>query len=59
MRKETLASVPPKPMVEGGRAFGEEGWKPARFELAFIIISFHGKKDAYILVFFVDSLFII
>ncbi len=33
-------------MVVGGRVFGEEGWKPALLELAFIIIGLHGKKCA-------------
>ncbi len=41
---EALVSVPPKPMVVGGRVFGEEGWKPALLELAFIIICLHRKK---------------
>ncbi len=44
---EALVSVPPKPMVVRGRVLGEEGWKPALLELAFIIICLHRKKDAY------------
>jgi hypothetical protein len=47
-----LVSVHPKPMVVGGRVFGEDGWKPALLQMAFIII-----EDAYDTLFPVDTRF--
>jgi len=43
---EAVVPVRPKPMVAGGRVFGEDGQEPP-FELIIsLIISYHGNGDA-------------
>jgi hypothetical protein len=46
LSKAAAISVHPKPMAEGGRVFGEDGWKSALLQMTSLIIG-HNGKNAY------------
>ena len=53
MGKSASVAVPPKPMVVGGRVFGEEGWEPTLYRMTSLSISYHGNGNVSLLLYMI------